>query len=58
MYELHPIYKKFGFDDCLCSFLRVTGCNYTDMFVLRVLFILILLAVIVIKTATSEKQAL
>jgi len=51
-------YKTFCFDDYLYSFLRVTGCNYTDMFVIRVLFILMLLAVIVIKTATSEIHSL
>jgi len=58
MYELNLLYKTFRFDDCICSFLQVTGCNYTDMFVLRALFILILLAVIVIKTANSERHAL
>jgi len=58
MYELHLIYKTFRFDDCLYSFLQVTGCNYTDMFVLRVLSILILLAVTVTKIATSERHEL
>lgn len=38
MYELNLLYKTFRFDDCICSFLQVTGCNYTDMFVLRALF--------------------
>jgi len=58
MYELHLIYKTFRFDDCLYSFLQVKGCNYTEIFVIRLLFILILLAVIVIKTATSERHLL
>jgi len=56
IYELRLIYKTFRFDDCLYSLLQVTGCNYTDMFVIRVLFILILLAVIVIKTTTSKRH--
>jgi hypothetical protein len=58
MYELNLIHKTFRFDDCLFSFLQVTVCNYTDMFVLRVLFILMLLAVVVIEIATSERRAI
>jgi hypothetical protein len=60
MYELHLIYKykTFRFDDCLHSFLQVTDCNYTEIFAIRVLFILMLLDVIVIKTATSESHSL
>jgi hypothetical protein len=60
MYELHLIYKykPFRFDDCLYSFLQVTGCNYTEVFVIRVLFIFMLLTLIVIKTVTSERHSL